>query len=274
MLLPLSARAQDCCGPGGGGGAAVFDAAENAGAEYRLKNARRYAYSMRHPGFTAGLEAGGITDRVDANLSPHIEYSGSFGSIDLYAAVFYSAFFGKPHSHQLDAAVNVAWRLAPDESSRLVFRLDAEDLAVFFPDDVVYAYAAREPGVSYSRAFWFGDLSLSLGFPVLLEGDGGLNSYATLGYEHPIGLGVSARPRLSLIPDAEYSGSTLTLTFAWDTFFVKAAFIMNGDSSACNVRPYLEYTAGHVVLWGGVEFDGLGETDVSVNPFLGAGYNF
>ena len=125
IALPLFAYAQDCCGPGGGGGAAVFAAAGNEGAAYRLKSVRHYAYSARHPGFTVGAEAGGITDSGEANISPRAEYQGSWGagalgSFDVYGGVFYSAYFEKPHSNQLDTAVNVAWRFVPDEKSRLV----------------------------------------------------------------------------------------------------------------------------------------------------------
>jgi hypothetical protein len=246
---------------------------------YRLKNVRRYAYSARHPGFTAGLEGGGITDGGEANISPRVEYQGSWeagalGSFDVYGAGFYSVFFEKPYSHQADLAENIAWRLAPDEDSRLVFRLDNEDLFVFFPDKAEFAYAALDPSVGYSRAFGFGDLSLTLGLPVLIKPDSGLNGYLTFGYEHPIGLGVSVCPRLALLPDTEYSGTTFTLSFAWDTFFAKAAFVVNRDFTACDIRPYVEFTLGHVVFSAGADFGGLGSDDVSASPFIGAGYNF
>jgi hypothetical protein len=63
IFLPLFAHAQDCCGPGGGdaGGALTSAAAGGSGDYvYRFKNVRHYAYSARHPGFTAGLETGGM----------------------------------------------------------------------------------------------------------------------------------------------------------------------------------------------------------------------
>jgi hypothetical protein len=274
-LFPVFSHAQDCCGPGGGGGtSALVASSDNEGAGYRLKNARHYAYSARHPGLALGLEGGGITDSGEANISPRLECQASFGSFDLYGGAFYSAFFEKPHSHQIDLAENIAWRLAPDEDSRLVFRLDNEDLLVFFPDTVIFAYAALDPGVAYSRAFGFGDLSLSLGFPVLVKPEGGLNSYAALGYEHPIGLSVSVCPRVSLLPDALYSGTTFTLSFAWDALFVKAAFVANRDFTIWDLRPYGEITLGHIVLWVGAEAGGLGSGDVSISPFVGAGYHF
>jgi hypothetical protein len=241
---------------------------------YRLKNVRHYAYSARHPGFTAGLETGGITESGEANISPRLEYQGSFGSFDVYGAAFYTAFFEKPHSHQADFAENIAWRLAPDEDSRLVFRLDNEDLVVFFPDEVKFAYAALDPSAAYSRAFGFGDLSLSVGFPVLIKPEGGLNSYITLGYEHPIGLSVSLCPRLALVPNVLYSGTTLTLGFAWDKFFAKVAFVVNKDFSVVDIRPYAEFILGHIVFHAGADFGGIGTDDISVNPFIGVGYHF
>jgi hypothetical protein len=282
MTLPVFVRAQDCCGPGGGGGGGAQAAAAVAGSGdyiYRLKNVRHYAYSARHPGFTAGLEGGGMTENGGATVSPRLEYQGSLGagaqgSFDVYGAACYSVFFEKPHSHQLDLAENIAWRLAPDEDSRLVFRLDNEDLVVFFPDSAVFAYAVLDPSVDYSRAFGFGDLSLSAGFPVLFKPEGGLNSWFCLGYEHPIGIGVSVCPRLALVPDTQYSGTTFTLSFAWDTFFVKAAFVVNEDFSVCDIRSYAEFTLGHVVFWTGADFGALGSGDVLVSPFIGAGYHF
>ncbi|MDR2095585.1 MAG: hypothetical protein LBP76_08715 [Treponema sp.] len=279
ILVPVFTHAQDCCGPGGGGGASIFTARDNGGANYRLKNVRHYAYSARHPGFTAGLETGGITDGAEANITPHLEYSGSWesgslGSFDIYGGAFYSVFLDKPYSHQADIAENIAWRFAPGENSRLVFRLDNEDLVVFFPDAAIFAYAALDPSVTYSHALNFGDISLSFGLPVLIKPEGGLNSYITLGYEHPMGLSVSLCPRLTLVPDVLYNGTTLTLGFTWDRFFMKAAFVINKDLSACDIRPYAEFTFGHIVLRAGAELDGLGGDDVSINPFVGMGYHF
>jgi hypothetical protein len=282
MLLPLFAYTQDCCGPGGGGGGAATISAAVAGSGdyiYRLKNVRYYAYSARHPGFTAGLEGGGISDGTEAAVSPRLEYQGSWGagalgSFDVYGAAFYTVFFEKPYSHQADLAENIAWRLAPDEKSRLVFRLDNEDLAVFFPDTAILAYAALEPGAAYSRAFGFGDLSLSAGFPVLFKPDSSLASWLALSYEHPVGLSVSISPRFALVPDTLYNGTTLALSFAWDRFFAKAVFVVNDDYSAWDIRPYAEFTLGHVVLWAGAEFGSIGTDTVSTNQFLGAGYHF
>jgi hypothetical protein len=246
---------------------------------YRLKSVRHYAYSARHPGLTAGLEGGGITNSGDANISPCLEYQGSWeagalGSFDVYGAAFYSAFFEKPHSHQADLAENIAWRLAPDEDSRLVFRLDNEDLVVFFPDKAKFAYAALDPSAAYSRAFGFGDLSLSTGFPVLIKPGSGLNAWVCLGYEHPLGVSVSVCPCLSLVPGTQYSGTTFTLTFVWDRFFAKTAFAVNEDFSVCSISPYAEYTLGRVIFWAGADFSGIGSGNVSTNPFIGAGYHF
>jgi hypothetical protein len=282
ITLPFFTYAQDCCGPGGGsgGGAAPVTAVVGSGDYiYRLKNVRHYAYSTRHPGFMAGLEGGGITESGEANISPRLEYSGSletksFGTFDIYGAAFYTVFFEKPYSHQADLAENIAWRLAPDEDSRFVFRLDNEDLVVFFPDEVKFAYAVLDPSAAYSRAFGFGDLSLSLGFPVLVKPERGLNSWFSLGYEHPTGLGVSVCPRFTLLSDAEYSGTTFALSFAWDALLAKAAFVVNKDFSAVNISPYAEFTLGHVVFHAGVDFGGLGSGDVLISPFIGAGYHF
>jgi hypothetical protein len=282
IALPVFAYAQDCCGPGGGGGGgapAIAAVAGNGDYVYRLKNVRHYAYNARRPGFTVGLEGGGITDGGEANISPRLEYqdslgAGALGSFDLYGAAFYSVFFDKSHSHQADLAENIAWRFAPDENSRLVFRVDNEDIVVFFPDKAVFAYAALDPSLAYSRAFGFGDLSLSTGFPVLIKPESGLNSWLTLGYEHPIGLGVSVCPRLALLPDTEYSGTTFTLSFAWDAFFAKAAFVVNRDFTVCDIRPYAEFALGHVFFWAGADFGALGSGDVSISPFIGVAYYF
>lgn len=277
IVLPFFTYAQDCCGPGGGGDAPVALGAAATGSGdyiYRVKNVRRYAYSARHPGLTAGLESAYITDSGEANVSPRLEYSGSFGSFDVYGSAFYSVFFEKPHSHQIDLSENIAWPLAPDEKSRLVLRLDNEDLLVFFPDKAVFSYAALDPSLSYSRAFAFGDLSLSAGFPVLFKPEGGLNAWLAFGCELPIGLGLSVCPRLSLLPDTMYSGTTFTLSFAWDTFFAKAAFVVNKNFTACDIRPYTEFWLGHLVFWAGAEFGALGSGDVSLSPFIGVGYHF
>jgi hypothetical protein len=77
-----------------------------------------------------------------------------------------------------------------------------------------------------------------------------------------------------LMQDALYNGTTLTLSFAWDTFFAKAALLANRDMSGFQIHSYLEYTVKHTVLWGGVKMSGLGDGDFFANLFVGAGYNF
>jgi hypothetical protein len=274
--LSLPAYAQDCCGPGdgGGGASAVASAGKSGEYLYRLKNVRRYTRSSRRPGFVLGLEAGGIAGNRDAAISPRLEYSGSLGNFDLYGAAFYSVFADQPHSHQADLAGNIAWRFAPDKNSRLIFRLDSENLAVFFPDRAVFAYAALDPGAAYSHAFAFGDISLSLGLPVFIKPEGGLNSWLALAYESPVGLSFSLCPRLALVPEARYQGTTLALGFAWDRFLAKAAFAANESFTAWDIRPYAEFVLGHVVLWAGAEVGGVGTDAVSASPFAGAGYLF
>jgi hypothetical protein len=282
ITLPVFARAQDCCGPGGGGGGEAPAAAVLAGNGdyiYRLKSVRHYAYSVRRPGFTAGLEGAGLTDGGEANIISRLEYQGSpgagaLGSFDLYGAAFYSVFFEKPYSHQLDLAENIAWRFAPDEDSRLVFRADNEDLVVFFPDRATFAYAVLDLSAAYSRAFGFGDLSLSAGFPVLFKPGSGLNSWFCLGYEHPVGLGVLVCPRFTLLPDAAYSGSTFTLTFAWDSFFAKAVFVVNKDFTDLSISPYAEFILSQVFFWAGAGFGGIGSGGAQISPFIGAAYYF
>ena len=235
IAFPFFTYAQDCCGPGGGGGGGAAPVSALVGSGdyiYRLKSVRHYAYSARHPGFTVGAEIGGITDKGEASSTPRLEWqdslaAGVLGSFDIYGAAFYSVFFGKPHSHQLDLSENIAWRFAPDEDSRLIVPLDNEDLVVFFPDKASFAYAVLDPSLAYSHAFGFGDISLSTGFPVLFKPESGLNSWFCLGYEHPIGISVSVCPRLALLPDSQYNGTTFTLTFAWDAFFMKTAFVAN-----------------------------------------------
>jgi hypothetical protein len=99
-------------------------------------------------------------------------------------------------------------------------------------------------------------------------------SWACIGYEHPIGLGVSVCPRFALAPEASYTGSTLTLTFAWDSFYAKAALLTNGDFTAFHLRPYAEYTLKHLVFWAGVDLNNIGKEEFSTSPFIGIGYNF
>jgi hypothetical protein len=104
-----------------------------------------------------------------------------------------------------------------------------------------------------------------------------LLSWACIGYEHPIGLGVSLCPRFVLAPSASYIGTTLNLTFAWDSFFVKAALLVNNinnDSMVFHIQSYAEYTLNHFVFWAGVDLNNIGKEKFSASPFIGFGYNF
>ena len=282
LSLPFLGYAQDCCGPGGGGGGTLFTptTAGSGGVHYRLKDVRHYAYSARHPGFTAGLESTGLTDTSQISLTPRLEYFTSLqanekNSFDIYGAAFYTVFTEAPYSHQIDLSENIAWRFTVTENSRLVVRLDNENLFVFFPKESGLKYAVLDPSVGYVHALSFGDLSFYAGLPVSIKPKTGLASWACFGYEHPIGFGVSLCPRFALYPDASYTGTTLTLTFAWDSFNAKAALLANENFKVYQLRPYVEYTLKKFVFWAGVDLYNLGNKEkFSVNPFIGFGYNF
>jgi hypothetical protein len=281
LSLPFSGHAQDCCGPGGGGGGTLFTptTAGGGGVHYRLKDVRHYAYSARHPGFTAGLESAGLTDTSQISLTPRLEYFTSLqanekNSFDIYGAAFYTVFTEAPYSHQIDLSENIAWRFAVTENSRLIVRLDNENLFVFFPNESGVKYAVLDPSVGYVPALSFGDLSFYAGFPVSIKPETGFSSWACIGYEHPIGLGVSLCPRFALSPDVSYSGTTLTLTFAWDSFYAKAALLTNEDFTAFHIRPYAEYTLNNIIFWAGVDLFNLGKEEFSASLFIGVGYNF
>jgi len=284
--LPILGQAQDCCGPGGGGGGTQFissgkngDGSNVNSVHYRLKGVRHYAYSGRHPGFLTGLESTGFTDKSQASFTPRLEYftalqANERNSFEIYGAVFYTVFIDAPYSHQADISENIAWRFAVTENSRFVLRIDNENLFVYFPKESGIKYAVTDPSVGYAAAFSFGDISLNVGFPVSVKPDTSFSSWACLGYEHPIGLGVSLCPRFALSPDASYSGTTLNLTFAWDNFFAKAALLANKDFTVFLIRPYAEYTRKNFVFWAGVDLDGIGKGEFSASPFIGLGYNF
>ena len=283
FLLPFFGYAQDCCGPGGDGGGIQFSSSSGKGrVGYRLKGVRHYSYSGRHPGFTAGVESAGLTDKSQIGFTPRLEYFKSLqaderNSFDIYGAAFYTVFIDVPYSHQIDFCENIAWRFAVTENSRFVFRIDNENLVVFFPKDSGFKYSVIDPNIGYITALSFGDISFYAGFPVCIKPETGFLSWACVGYEHPIGLGVSICPRFALSPDASYTGTTLTLTFAWDSFYAKMALLANGrngDDTVFHIQPYFEYTLNHFVFWAGVDLYSLGKEEFSASPFIGLGYNF
>jgi len=287
FFIPVLTYAQDCCGPSGGGGGANFISSDDedsdgaGGVHYRLKNVRHYTYTGRHPGFTVGLESAGLTEFSKISFTPRLEYFQSLranekNSFDLYGAAFYTVFIDAPYSHQVDFSENIAWRHVITDDSRLIVRLDNENLFVYFPTESGFKYSVIDPSVGYVHALSFGDLSFIAGFPVSIKPETGLSTWACFGYEHPIGLGISVCPRFALSPDASYSGTTLTFTFIWDKFFAKAALLINEgkDSKVINLQPYLEYTLDHFVFWTGVDLFYLGKEEFSASPFIGVGYNF
>ena len=278
--LPLLGHAQDCCGPsGGGGGGTLFISSAANSEHYRLKNVRHYAYSARHPGFTVGVESSGLTEISQISFSPRLEYFTSLqaderNSFDIYGAAFYTVFIEEPYSHQIDISENIAWRFAVTENSRLVVRIDNENLFVYFPKESGVKYAVLDPSIGYVAAFDFGDISLYAGFPVSLEPETTFLSWVCIGYEHPIGLGISLCPRFMLSPSASYTGFTLLLTFAWDSFYAKAALLVNDDFTVFHIKPYAEFTLNHFVFLAGVDLSNIGKEEFSVNPFIGIAYNF
>jgi hypothetical protein len=272
LSLPFLGHAQDCCGPGGGGGGGQFSSSDSD-ANYRLKDVRHYSYSARHFGFTVGLENSDcITPRVEYYTSLQANDRNSF---NIYGALYYSVFPDEPHSHQADLCENIAWRLIASDNSRLTVRIDNETLFLFFPEDSGVKYAVFDPSIAYAYAFGFGDVSVSAGFPIDMTPETLFNSWACVGYEHPIGLGILLCPRFTMSPESSYSGTTFTLTFAWDSFYSKAALISNEDFSVISLRPYAEYTTlTNFVFWAGVDLFNIGKKEFFASPFIGVGYNF
>jgi len=280
VLNPDFAYTQACCGPGGaGGGTPFFVSGGGSGVGYRLKTVRHYAYSARHPGFMTGLESAGLTDKSEVGFTPRLEYFRSLEAndrsiFDIYGGAFYTVFLYAPHSHQINLSENIAWRFVLTKNSRLVLRVDNENLAVFFPEESGIKYAVTAPSVMYSIALGFGDISVYAGFPVTVEPETRFASWAALEYEHPIGLGVSFSPYFDVSKRVSYSGITFTAFFAYNSFYAKAALPTNGDFTTFKIQPYLEYTLRNFVFWGGAELSIQPDDKFSANPFVGLAYNF
>jgi hypothetical protein len=158
ILFPVFSYAQDCCGPGGGGGGILGLSSSGDSDNYRIKGVRHYSYSLRHPGFNEGLESGGLTDKTKFNFTPRLEYSNTYDNLEIYSGLFYTFFLDAPHSHQIDLCENIAWRIAPADNTRLVFRLDNENIFVFFPEDSGLKYFAADPSAAWNAAYGFGDI--------------------------------------------------------------------------------------------------------------------
>jgi hypothetical protein len=271
LSLPFLGHAADCCGPGGGGGGNQFSSSDSD-ANYRLKDVRHYTYGARHSGFSLGLES-------SDSITPRIEYyttlqANEKNGFNLYGALYYSVYPDEPYSHQADLCENIAWRLTTSDNSRLTVRIDNETLFLYFPEDTGVKYAVLDPSIAFAYAFGFGDISVSAGFPINMT-ETLYNSWACVGYEHPIGLGISICPQFSMSPESSYSGTTFTLTFAWDSLFSRVALLTNEDFSVISLRPYVEYTTlNDFFFWAGIDLFNIGKKEFFVSPFIGIGYNF
>jgi hypothetical protein len=237
--------------------------------------------------FTLDDQINELTDEHDRGyvLTPTVEYTNSFGDLDLYIDFEYPIGFGYDDEeiHQTPyLEEEVGYNLYFGAASTLSLIVNNQNNFYLSPDvgdNANKIDGIVEPSVKFTQGFNFGDLYAQLGFPIdylteIKDGDMGLHSYLLLGFGHPSGFGAELTFNYDLSPDAEYAGTELLVTYEKDAIYAEVDVETNKDFDAFKITPEFDYSFNAFTFWANVEFDNVGgEGDIIISPTIGVKYS-
>jgi hypothetical protein len=242
-----------------------------------------------------GIDAGvdftfeDVTDVGDSAyiLKPTVEYTNSFGALDLYIDLEYPIKFGTEDEELYQEPYleeEVGYNLFFGAASTLSLILNNQNTFYLSPDvgDGNNKFIGTlEPSVKFNQGFNFGDLYAQLGFPIgyLPEADGGdipIASKLILGFGHSSGFGAEITLNYGLSPDAEYGKTELLLSYERDAIYAELDVVVaDKDFNSISITPEFDYSINAITLWASIAFDGIGsDGDIVISPTVGVKYSF
>jgi hypothetical protein len=240
-----------------------------------------------------GIDAGvnfkleDVTDVADSAyvLTPTVEYSNSFGAIDVYVDLEYPIGFGyadeKIHQDPY-LEEELGYNLFLGSASTLSFILNNNNtlrLSPELPDGFNKIVGTVEPSIKFNQGFNFGDLYAQAGFPIDYLGEAedddiGIGSYLLLGFGHSSGFGAEVTFNLALSPESEYTETGLLLSYERDAIYAEIEVVADKEFKGFTITPEFDYSFNAFTLWASVEFVKFEDVDMIISPTVGVKYSF
>jgi hypothetical protein len=241
-----------------------------------------------------GIDAGvdftfeDVTDVSDSAyiLNPTVEYTNSFGALDLYIDLEYPIKFGTADEELYQEPYleeELGYNLSFGAASTLSLILNNQNNFYLSPDagDTNKIDGLLEPSVKFTQSFNFGDLYAQVGFPIgyvsqIKDADITIASKLLLGFGHSSGFGAEITLNYGLSPDAEYGETELLLSYERDAIYAEVDVVVeNKDFDSISITPEFDYSINAITLWASIAFDGIGsDGDVVISPTVGVKYSF
>ncbi|WP_148257707.1 hypothetical protein [Leadbettera azotonutricia] len=231
-------------------------------------------------------------------LKPSLAYFGSFGNFDLYAGAFYTFLFDDPLGQKGGLQETLGYNFFPGDSFTITVALDNDNQLNISPGEPAFAFASAEPGISFTMDLKHGEFSAAAGLPIDYSAflnakteaarEIAIDSYFTLGYTFPFGLGISTTSRIWVRPDLEYGETELNLIYGAKSFYGSFTVTADDRFKLWSLEPYLAYTVKQVTFSASVLFENIGgagtgspvvDTEIgadriAITPSIGVRYRF
>jgi hypothetical protein len=237
------------------------------------------------------LDLGDFNDKKNdyINLRPSLAYLNGFGSLDIFASVFYTLSLDDPGlspagrdeklpiRNRGGIETNIGYTFDLSERFTLTPELDNQLNFDFNPDaDSLYSngkilsYVALEPLLKIGCDLEFGDISISNSFPFAYADDMALDYTVSLSFNALIGFGLTLSSQFWNLwvdkdseygqtnPDFQYGETELILNFWRGSFFASLTLTADSAFQKFSVEPYLSYRIKTVSLFAAVLFTNLG----------------
>ncbi|MDR1099992.1 MAG: hypothetical protein LBL28_05860 [Treponema sp.] len=239
-------------------------------------------------GLSAGLEVGinnaTSDDGRSVYLMPNVVYEKSFDDLDVFVEGDYTIEFDGEDAAGEKATIQTFY-LEEELGYNLHFG-DASTLTLILNNALTFNLGTNQtvnmaedgtldPALKFTQGFDFGDLYGQIGFPIGYPA-AGFGLEFIVGCAAGFGLGAELTCTYSVEPEAEYSETSLLLTYENGPIYGEVEVAANGEFKVWTITPEFDYSIGSFTLYVGAELGELGnpDEDFVLSPFLGVSYSF
>ncbi|MDR1362744.1 MAG: hypothetical protein LBJ35_01670 [Spirochaetaceae bacterium] len=153
------------------------------------------------------ISFGNVVEKVEPSITPYVIYYKSFGGLDVYAEVDYTAALSDSGWYGLYIAQELGYNFGVIESGTLTVILSNENTIQLKPElgDGASQWGNFVPSLKWTQGLGFGDMYLQVGpsidYLTGVEGESALGFDSTLGWDSKFGLGAYFTLHSALDPE-------------------------------------------------------------------------
>lgn len=234
-------------------------------------------------GLTPKLEAGfgNVADEAVISLSPGIEYEKSFGNLDVFGELDYTAALEDPTVHGVYEEIELGYNFSFGEASVLSVILNNNNTFRLSPklaENETFE-GTLEPSVLFTQTLDFGDLYGQAGFPIdyltgVKDDDMGIGAYLTLGWASTFGLGLELTGNLSISPDSDYTETGFVVSYEKDFIYGEVAVTADKEFKNFGITPEVDISLDAWTFYVNAEIGIADGADTAISPAIGVKYSF